>query len=48
MSVVPNYVILVVIAIALLVILPVSGEPTVTISDYKVTPQVLMPGTWAP
>jgi len=44
MSVVPNYVIFAVIAIALLVILPVSGEPTVTISDYKVTPQVLMPG----
>jgi hypothetical protein len=44
MSVVPDYVILAVIAIALLVIIPVSGEPTVTISDYKVTPQVLMPG----
>ena len=44
MSVVPDYVILAVIAITLLVIIPVSGEPTVTISDYKVTPQVLMPG----
>ena len=44
MIVVPRYVILAGIAIALLVILPVSAEPTVTISDYKVTPQVLMPG----
>jgi hypothetical protein len=44
MSVVPRWFILTVIAIALLVVLPVCGEPTVTISDYKVTPQVLMPG----
>ncbi|NTW92303.1 MAG: S-layer protein [Methanoregulaceae archaeon] len=44
MIVVPRYVILAGIAIALLVILPVSAEPTVTISDFKVTPQVLMPG----
>ena len=44
MSVVPRWVIPAVIAIALLVVLPVSGEPTVTISDYRVTPQVLMPG----
>jgi len=44
MIVVPKYVILAGIAIALLVILPVSAEPTVTISDFEVTPQVLMPG----
>lgn len=44
MIVVPKYVILAGIAIALLVIITVSGEPTVTISDFKVTPQVLMPG----
>lgn len=32
------------VVITLLVVLPVAAEPTVTISDYKVTPQVLMPG----
>jgi hypothetical protein len=32
------------IVIASLIVLPVIAEPTVTVSDYKVTPQVLMPG----
>lgn len=36
--------ILVTIAVALLVILPILAEPTVTISSYDVTPRVLMPG----
>lgn len=33
-----------IIAIALLVVLPVMAEPTVTISNYEVIPRVLMPG----
>jgi len=44
MSHVGKSVVLAVIAIILLVVLPVAAEPTVTISNYKVTPQVLMPG----
>ena len=33
-----------VIVIAFLIALPVTAEPTVTVSDYTVTPKVLMPG----
>ncbi|OPX64153.1 MULTISPECIES: COG1361 S-layer family protein [unclassified Methanoregula] len=33
-----------IVAIMLLCILPAVAEPTVTVSDYTVTPQVLMPG----
>ncbi len=44
MSHVGKSVVLAVIAIILLVVLPAAAEPTVTISSYKVTPQVLMPG----
>ena len=36
--------VLVWLAIVLLVIVPVTGEPTVTVSGYEVTPPVLMPG----
>ena len=36
--------VLVALAIVLLVIVPVTGEPTVTVSSYEVTPPVLMPG----
>jgi hypothetical protein len=44
MQIIPGVTALSAIAIALLLIVPVAGEPTVTISDYEVTPQVLMPG----
>jgi hypothetical protein len=44
MRIIPGVPALAVIAVILLVILPVAAEPTVTVSDYKVTPQVLMPG----
>jgi len=44
MRIIPGVPALAAIAIILLVILPVAAEPTVTISDYTVTPQVLMPG----
>ena len=44
MHIVPLVPALTAIAIIVLVIAPVTGEPTVTISDYQVTPQVLMPG----
>ena len=44
MHIVPWVPALTAIAIIFLVIAPVTGEPTVTISDYEVTPQVLMPG----
>jgi hypothetical protein len=36
--------VLVSLAIVLLVMVPVNGEPTVTVSSYEVTPPVLMPG----
>jgi hypothetical protein len=44
MSPFPRISVLAAIAIVLVVIAPVTGEPTVTISDYVVAPQVLMPG----
>jgi hypothetical protein len=44
MHIIPGVTALSAIAIVLLLIVPVAGEPTVTISDYEVTPQVLMPG----
>ncbi|HSQ93110.1 MAG TPA: S-layer protein [Methanoregula sp.] len=44
MHIVPGITALTAIAIIVLVIAPVAGEPTVTVSDYQVTPQVLMPG----
>lgn len=44
MALVSGASVLAAIAIVLLVVLPVTGEPTVTISNYTVTPQVLMPG----
>jgi hypothetical protein len=44
MQIVPGITALTAIAIIVLVIAPVAGEPTVTVSDYQVTPQVLMPG----
>ena len=44
MTLVSGASVLAAIAIVLLVVLPVTGEPTVTISNYTVTPQVLMPG----
>ena len=44
MRIIPGVPALAAIAIILMVILPVAAEPTVTISDYTVTPQVLMPG----
>jgi hypothetical protein len=44
MHIVPGITALTAIAIMVLVIAPVAGEPTVTVSDYLVTPQVLMPG----
>ncbi|MDD1684890.1 MAG: S-layer protein [Methanoregula sp.] len=44
MTLVSGASVLAAIAIVVLVVLPVTGEPTVTISNYTVTPQVLMPG----
>jgi hypothetical protein len=44
MSPVPRIFLFAVIAILLFLVVPVSGEPTVTVSSYEVTPAVLMPG----
>jgi hypothetical protein len=44
MHIVPGVPALTIIAIIFLIVLPVAAEPTVTVSSYDVTPQVLMPG----